>query len=211
MTMVLLPSDAAVPGAFADAEAVAAGDADAELGVGEAASTFAGAAATELPANPSSAWAVANASLAEPSRLAGKPPSACCWPSSQVTTDWLSWPPAASTGIASPAVFTSPAQIAADSRVNQSIDGLERHALDLSGSRADNPFFVKEATGNTDYNQSDYAIKPDSPAAGSGKPLPVEIAQAIDPSGELVKPGVAVDRGALRNVRMNATDNSSMR
>lgn len=108
-------------------------------------------------------------------------------------------------------LFTSPAQIAADSRVNQSIDGLERHALDLSGSRADNPFFVKEATGNTDYNQSDYAIKPDSPAAGSGKPLPVEIAQAIDPSGELVKPGVAVDRGALRNVRMNATDNSSMR
>ncbi|WP_298048207.1 WG repeat-containing protein [uncultured Cardiobacterium sp.] len=101
-------------------------------------------------------------------------------------------------------LFVRTADLAAHGKVNKKINGLERHALDLFGSRAENPFFVHEAAGNQDYKQSNYQLRADSPAKGSGKALPLDIARAIDPSGS-IKSGVAVDRGALMNIMMDAT------
>ena len=98
------------------------------------------------------------------------------------------------------------ADLAKNPNINPKINGLERHALDLFGSRAENPYFKKEAEGNEDYRQSNYNLRDDSPAKRSGKALPLDIARAIDPEGKTVKPGVAVDRGALMNVMMDATN-----
>ena len=98
------------------------------------------------------------------------------------------------------------ADLAKNPRINPKINGLERHALDLFGSRAENPYFKKEAEGNDAYRQSNYHLRDDSPAKRSGKALPLDIARAIDPEGKTVKPGVPVDRGALLNVLMDATN-----
>ena len=98
------------------------------------------------------------------------------------------------------------ADLAKNPNIHPKINGLERHALDLFGSRAENPYFKKEAEGNEDYRQSNYNLRDDSPAKRSGKALPLDIARAIDPEGKTVKPGVAVDRGALMNVMMDATN-----
>ena len=105
-------------------------------------------------------------------------------------------------------LFVRTADLAAHGKVNKKINGLERHALDLFGSRAENPFFIREAAGNQDYKQSNYHLRADSPAKGSGKALPLDIARAIDPSGS-IKSGVAVDRGALMNIMMDATGGAS--
>ena len=98
--------------------------------------------------------------------------------------------------------FSRTKDIAEDSRTDKRIDGLERHALDQFGARSANPFFVKEADGDADFKKSDYHLKAGSPARGSGKALPADVAKAIDPSGTTVKPNAAVDRGALVNVKM---------
>ena len=98
--------------------------------------------------------------------------------------------------------FSRTKDIAEDSRTDKRIDGLERHALDQFGARSANPFFVKEADGDADFKKSDYHLKAGSPARGSGKTLPADVAKAIDPSGTTVKPNAAVDRGALVNVKM---------
>ena len=98
------------------------------------------------------------------------------------------------------------ADLAKNRNINPKINGLERHALDLFGSRSENPFLKKEAEGNEDYRQSNYNLRADSPAKRSGKALPLDIARAIDPEGKTVRPGVAVDRGALLNVLMDATN-----
>ena len=97
--------------------------------------------------------------------------------------------------------FMRTSDIAAARQVNKKINGLERHALDLFGSPADNPYFTREAAGS---RQSNYRLRADSPAKGSGKALPLDIARAIDPGGNQVKSGVAVDRGALLNALMDA-------
>ena len=68
---------------------------------------------------------------------------------------------------------------------------------------AENPYFTHEAADNQS-RQSNYRLRSDSPAKGSGKALPLDIARAIDPSGRQIKSGVAVDRGALLNVLMDA-------
>ena len=99
--------------------------------------------------------------------------------------------------------FMRASDIAAQARVNKKIHGLERHALDLFGSTAENPYFTHEAPDNQS-RQSNYRLRGDSPAKGSGKALPLDIARAIDPSGRQIKSGVAVDRGALLNVLMDA-------
>ena len=103
-------------------------------------------------------------------------------------------------------LFRSVKDIAKDSRVRSSIDGRDAHSLDLFGTRANNPYFIKEAEQNTDYRKSNYNLKPGSPAISSGKPLSAEVASAIDPSGQYVKPGVAVNRGALVNAYMDSTN-----
>lgn len=101
--------------------------------------------------------------------------------------------------------FKRASEISQDVRVRSSIDGREAHALDTFGSRENNPYFVKEASGNGDFKKSNYNIKAGSPALNSGKPLPADVAKAIDPSGATVKAGVAVNRGALMNAMMDAT------
>lgn len=104
-------------------------------------------------------------------------------------------------------VYKSAGEISKDGRISGGIDGRDAHALDLFGPREQNPFFVSEAPGNGDYKKSNYNIKPGSPAEKSGKPLPGDVAKAIDPTGNTVKPGVAVNRGALVNPMMNAAGN----
>ena len=101
-------------------------------------------------------------------------------------------------------LFSRTSEIASNPAVNKKIDGLERHALDQFGARSANPFFVKEADGDADFKKSDYHLKAGSPARGSGKALPADVAKAIDPSGTTVKPNAAVDRGALVNPMMKA-------
>ena len=103
-------------------------------------------------------------------------------------------------------LFANVKDIAKDSRVRSSIDGRDTHSFDLFGTRANNPYFIKEAEQNTDYRKSNYNLKAGSPAIGSGKPLSAEVASAIDPSGQQVKPGVAVNRGALVNAYMDSTN-----
>ena len=100
--------------------------------------------------------------------------------------------------------FAKAADISKDSNAGKAVKGIETHALDTFGSRAQNPYFVKEADSNSAYNQSNYNLKEGSKARGSGKPLPEDVAKAIDPTGKKVAAGKAVDRGALVNVKMNA-------
>ena len=100
--------------------------------------------------------------------------------------------------------FAKAADISKDSNAGNAVKGIETHALDTFGSRAQNPYFVREANSNSAYNQSNYSLKEGSKARGSGKPLPEDVAKAIDPSGKTVAAGKAVDRGALVNVKMNA-------
>lgn len=101
-------------------------------------------------------------------------------------------------------VYNSAAEISKDPRVRGSIDGRDAKSLDKFGERKDNPYFVYEAPNNTDYKKSDYTIKPGSPAEKSGKQLPQDVAKAIDPSGQTVKAGVPVNRGALLNSHLKA-------
>lgn len=101
--------------------------------------------------------------------------------------------------------FTRSQDLGKHPRVNPRINGLERHALDLYGSRAQNPYFIHEADGDHAYKQSNYHLKNDSPARGSGKALPIDILQAIDPERAFLKPGRPVDRGALANILFDAT------
>lgn len=67
--------------------------------------------------------------------------------------------------------------------------GHEEHGQDLTGRR--NPLFVDQDAG-------DYRIRSDSPAYRSGRPLPADVAQALD-----VEPGSVHDRGALTRVAPN--------
>lgn len=101
--------------------------------------------------------------------------------------------------------FARIADIKNDARVRSSIKGRGEHSFDEFGSRENNPYFIKEAVHNADYKKSNYTLKAGSPAISSGKPLPSEVALAIDPSGTTVKAGVAVNRGALVNTLMDAT------
>ncbi|RRD29409.1 DUF1565 domain-containing protein [Actinomyces bowdenii] len=74
------------------------------------------------------------------------------------------------------------------------VSGKEANGLDQRGTRAENPFFVKESADPTAWKTSDFHLKPGSPASGTGQALPADVA------GELgVTAGVAVDRGALVN------------
>lgn len=102
-------------------------------------------------------------------------------------------------------IFVSARDLGKHKRVNRKINGLERQALDLFGSRAQNPYFIKEADDNLAFKQSNYHLRNDSPARGSGKALPVDILQAIDPERAFLRPGQPVDRGALTNILFNAT------
>ena len=106
-------------------------------------------------------------------------------------------------------MFTQASEISQDSRVDSSIEGREANAYDTFGSRADNPYFIKEATNNTDYKQSNYALKSTSTANNSGVSLPADVALAIDPTGSVIQSGVAVNRGALLNVLMDATNGAA--
>lgn len=101
--------------------------------------------------------------------------------------------------------FARIADIKNDARVRSSIKGRGEHSFDEFGSRENNPYFIKEAVHNADYKKSNYTLKAGSPAISSGKPLPSDVALAIDPSGTTVKAGVAVNRGALVNTLMDAT------
>ena len=101
--------------------------------------------------------------------------------------------------------FARIADIKNDARVRSSIEGRGEHSFDEFGSRENNPYFMKEAVHNADYKKSNYTLKAGSPAISSGKPLPSDVALAIDPSGTTVKAGVAVNRGALVNTLMDAT------
>lgn len=101
--------------------------------------------------------------------------------------------------------FARIADIKNDTRVRSSIEGRGEHSFDELGSRENNPYFIKEAVHNADYKKSNYTLKAGSPAINSGKPLPSDVALAIDPSGTTVKDGVAVNRGALVNTLMDAT------
>lgn len=102
--------------------------------------------------------------------------------------------------------FKHAADISASHKINRAIDGRDAHSLDTFGSRANNPYFVKEAENNNDYKKSNYNLKPNSPARNMGKPLPSDVAQAIDPTGKTVKAGVPVNAGALVNALMDATN-----
>ena len=101
--------------------------------------------------------------------------------------------------------FARIADIKNDTRVRSSIEGRGDHSFDEFGSRENNPYFIKEAVHNADYKKSNYTLKAGSPAINSGKPLPSDVALAIDPSGTTVKAGVVVNRGALVNTLMDAT------
>lgn len=101
--------------------------------------------------------------------------------------------------------FARIADIKNDARVRSSIEGRGDHSFDEFGSRENNPYFIKEAVHNADYKKSNYTLKAGSPAINSGKPLPSDVALAIDPSGATVKAGVVVNRGALVNTLMDAT------
>ncbi|MFC0035951.1 WG repeat-containing protein [Cardiobacterium valvarum] len=107
-------------------------------------------------------------------------------------------------------LFKRAADLAKHPKVNQNIDGLERHALDLFGSRAQNPYFIHEAEDNRAYKQSDYRLRHGSPARRSGRMLPYSVARAIDPSGKTVKPWEIVDRGALMNIKKSALPRAAM-
>lgn len=102
-------------------------------------------------------------------------------------------------------LFARIADIKNDARVRSSIEGRGDHSFDEFGSRENNPYFIKEAVHNADYKKSNYTLKAGSPAINSGKPLPSDVALAIDPSGTTVKAGVVVNRGALVNTLMDAT------
>ena len=93
--------------------------------------------------------------------------------------------------------------------LSSAIDGKERNSYDTFGARSANPYFIKEASANTDYNKSNYTLKPGSSAIGTGKQLPNDVAQAIDPSGATVRPNAVVNRGALVNARMDATNGAT--
>ena len=101
--------------------------------------------------------------------------------------------------------FARIADIKNDARVRSSIKGRGEHSFDEFGSRENNPYFIKEAVHNADYKKSNYTLKAGSPAINSGKPLPSDVALAIDPSGTTVKAGVVVNRGVLVNTLMDAT------
>ena len=102
-------------------------------------------------------------------------------------------------------VISRASDIANNPKLSNSIDGRDAHSLDTFGSRANNPYFVKEAANNNDYKKSNYNFKSGSPAINKGKPLSSDVAQAIDPTGKTVKAGVPVNAGALVNVLMDAT------
>jgi len=107
-------------------------------------------------------------------------------------------------------LFKRAADLAKHPKVNQNIVGLERHALDLFGSRAQNPYFIHEAQDNRAYKQSDYRLRDNSPARRSGRMLPYSVARAIDPSGKTVKPWEIVDRGALMNIKKSAIPRAAL-
>ena len=107
-------------------------------------------------------------------------------------------------------LFKRAADLAKHPKVNQNIVGLERHALDLFGSRAQNPYFIHEAQDNRAYKQSDYRLRDNSPARRSGRMLPFSVARAIDPSGKTVKPWEIVDRGALMNIKKSAISRAAL-
>ncbi len=106
-------------------------------------------------------------------------------------------------------VYKAPREIQQDAGISPSVQGKEVHSLDLMGSQVDNPHFVKEAAGNREYNTSNYQLKGSSAAKQSGTPLPQDVARAIDPTGQKVKAGVAVDRGALVNPHFSGNNIAS--
>lgn len=103
-------------------------------------------------------------------------------------------------------IFTRAHELGSHARVSRQINGLERQALDLLGRRESNPYFIKEAAGDLAFLQSNYHLRADSPARGSGKALPIDVLRAIDPQRNFLNPGKAVDRGALANVLFDATN-----
>ena len=108
-------------------------------------------------------------------------------------------------------VFKTSRELGIHPRVNRRINGLERQALDLFGTPAQNPYFVKEADGNLAFKQSNYRLRSDSLARGSGKALPIDVLLAIDPERSFLAPGRPVDRGALVNILFDASSGQAAR
>ena len=77
---------------------------------------------------------------------------------------------------------------------NVTTTGKETNGLDLEGARDANPVLVSESADPTAWKTSDLHVKPGGPAAGTGTPLPQDVADALG-----VSAGGAVDRGALVN------------
>ena len=77
---------------------------------------------------------------------------------------------------------------------NVTTSGKEANGIDLQGARDANPILVSESADATAWKTSDLHVKPDGPAAGTGTPLPQDIADALGLSA-----GSAVDRGTLVN------------
>ena len=77
---------------------------------------------------------------------------------------------------------------------NVTTEGKESNGVDLQGARDANPVLVSESADPTAWKTSDLHAKPGGPAAGTGTPLPQDIADALGLSA-----GTAVDRGALVN------------
>ena len=77
---------------------------------------------------------------------------------------------------------------------NVSVSSKESNGVDLQGARDANPVLVSESADPTAWKTSDLHVKPGGPAAGTGTPLPQDIADALGLSA-----GGAVDRGALVN------------
>lgn len=103
-------------------------------------------------------------------------------------------------------VLKSVAEISSSNKFSSAVAGRDVHSLDTFGSRANNPYFVKEADNNNDYRKSNYNLKAGSSAINKGASLPSDVAQAIDPTGKTVKPNVPVNLGVLVNVLMDATN-----
>lgn len=73
-------------------------------------------------------------------------------------------------------------------------EGKEASGLDLHGDGAGNPLFVSEPVQTTAWGTADLHLKDGSPASGTGRPLPQDVAQVVG-----LPAGTAVDRGVLSN------------
>jgi len=92
--------------------------------------------------------------------------------------------------------------------VSSRIDGRESHASDIKSARGSNSFYKKQANSISNYKSSDYRLN-DKTQIGTGRGLPEDVARAVDPTGTVVTPGRAVNRGALLNFYQGFKSTSS--